>query len=145
MVTASQQTANSTRTLQRPTQITSAGVCDRGQVVPIPFLNHEHAVVDVAHLGSLRPGATLPGEFLPNPPTHSTIVNQLALPTVRQGYANQLVLFVVIEAPGPVTRQIAVGVVSEGDRRWEIEDDRIGVRAAVSVLRNRRERVVAVE
>jgi len=97
-----QQAADATGTLEAAAQVTTPGVRGRRQVVPVPFLEHDHPVVHVPHQGVGCPTAVLPHALRPHPTPAKSVVREPAqrrvVHPVGHDHRDQLVLVVVAVA-----------------------------------------------
>src|SRR5439155_17000653 len=50
-------------------------VTDQRQIVPVPLLDHQAPVINVAYFGRRHPCPSLPREFLPHPPAEQSVID----------------------------------------------------------------------
>src|SRR5205807_363424 len=101
---------SSSGSIERVPQIGAAGVTHLWQVIRVPFLDNEVAVVNVVDFVGEIPRARNPGKFFANTTAHFSIVGELASPRIRNSYSREVVFVVVIEHLGSVGAEVAVEV-----------------------------------
>ena len=79
VVGAREQSSNAASTLESAAQVQPARVRGGGKIVPVPLLQHQAPVIDVARLRSRKPGAG-PDRLLANPPPEQPIISKLGFP-----------------------------------------------------------------
>ncbi len=91
-IAAGQESANASGTLAGAAEVQAARVGHQRMVVPIPLLEHRHAVIYIPSFAGIGPTARAPAVFLADAPPAKAIVGILDFHRVGHGHANKILI-----------------------------------------------------